>query len=65
MNVSRINLAALADQLKKYENKWIAISEANKIVSSGTTYQEARKGAKEGLNIALFKVPRLDAYLAP
>ena len=59
-----INLQALEKQLKKYENKWIAISKDNAVLSSGKTYGEAVKKASAKPE-AIFKVPPLHSYLAP
>ena len=63
--IEKIDLGALGQEVSKYENQWIAISDENKIVSSGKTYSEAVRGIAENQNAALFKVPRLDAFLAP
>jgi len=50
----------LEDELEKYENRWVAISESDrKIVGSGETAVQAKNEAKtRGYSeIALFKVP--------
>lgn len=65
INIENIDLSILNKELKKYENKWIAISDKNKIVSSGKTYFEAFSHITKNQNVVLFKVPRLDVFLSP
>ena len=63
-NIDKIDLSVLEDEINKHENRWIAISDQNKIVSSGKTYSEAVSNAKDQ-PVVLLKVPRLDVSLAP
>lgn len=67
IDVNKIDLSKLSDEMRRHEKQWIAISEDNLIVASGATYGEAQKKAKEkGVSkTALFKVPPLDYSLAP
>ncbi len=65
ISIENIDLGALSEEMRKYENEWIAVSDENKIVASGKTYAEAFRASGETPNIVLFKVPRSDAFLAP
>ena len=63
-----MDISAAAPQFVDYEDKWIAIDEAdNKIVASGYTIfevdQEAERKGYE--NVLLFKVPRFDLGFIP
>ncbi|MEK6299883.1 MAG: DUF5678 domain-containing protein [Acidobacteriota bacterium] len=63
-----MNLAAFAPQFREYEDKWVAISEAeNRIVASGETVFEVNEAAEQrGYgDVLLFKVPRFDIGFAP
>lgn len=62
--VKNIDLGKLQKELRRHENHWVAISSGNRIVGSGATYGEAveNAGKKE---VILFRVPPLDASLAP
>lgn len=62
--VAHIDLGKLANDVSRYENQWIAVSAENNIVASGATYAEALARAR-GTDVVLFKVPPLDASLAP
>ncbi len=62
--LDQINLEEIAGEIERYENKWVAISSANKIVGSGNTYEEALRGTGGKDDVVLFKVPPLDASLA-
>ncbi len=63
-----MELATLAPQFKNYEDKWIAINEAdNTIVASGDDVFEVdaevqRKGLED---VLFFKVPRFDVSFVP
>lgn len=63
LDVNKIDLSVLADQLHNYECKWIAISEDNKIVSSGMTYAEVLEKVPNPEDVVLFKVPPLEYAL--
>jgi hypothetical protein len=65
MQLNKIDLAKLAPELRRLENQWIAISEANKIVAHGKTYQEVQKKVSNPQQVILFKVPPLEYSLAP
>ncbi|MBI2034015.1 MAG: hypothetical protein HYT13_02870 [Candidatus Liptonbacteria bacterium] len=65
LNYENIDLSKLETELEHFQNKWIAISAQNKIVSSGRTYGEALEKARKEGEVVLFRVPPLDAYLAP
>jgi hypothetical protein len=55
----------LEDEFRKYENKWIAVLEAEqRIVGSGSTAREAKAQAESNgyPEIALFKVPSLSKF---
>jgi len=60
-----IDLSKLASKLSRYENLWIAITADNTIVASGKTYGETLDQVDEPERVVLFKVPPLDAALAP
>ena len=67
MNINKINLEKLSNQLRRYEKQWIAISATNDIVAHGNTYGETlnrakKKGTQETI---LFKVPPLNYSLSP
>ena len=64
MNIDNIDLGKLGSELEQYENQWIAISDENRIVGNGASYQEALEKAGE-TEVALFKVPSLSVSLAP
>lgn len=64
IKIEHIDLGKLAKDVRRYENKWIAVSAGNKIVGSGSTYGEAVEKS-EGNEVVLFKVPPLDVSLAP
>mgnify|MGYP001577682231 CR=1 FL=1 len=65
ININNIDLEKLAPKLDKYENQWVVISSENSIVGNGKTYREALDHASRKDNVVLFKVPRLDVFLAP
>lgn len=65
LNIENIDLSKLGQELEKYENQWIAVSDENEIVGNGKSYREAREKAGEQENIILFRVPSLNASLAP
>jgi len=65
MNIHNIDLGKLGLELEQYENQWIAISDENRIVGNGRSYQEALESAGDVQHIALFKVPSLNVSLAP
>ncbi len=65
MKIENINLEKLEKALEQYENRWVAISDENKIVASGATYKEAVEKASNKENIVLFKVPPLNVSFAP
>jgi hypothetical protein len=53
------------EQLKDYENKWVALLEPEqRIVGSGNDAGEAIQDAQQHgyADVTLFRVPRLDAY---
>jgi len=63
-----MDLAAISDQLEKYENKWVAIDESlEKIVGVGNDAFEATKDAEDHgyQETILFKVPSFDSALIP
>jgi|GEM_PF-3169530 len=66
-DIKKIELEKLASEIVSCEDKWIAISATNTIVSSANTYKETVDGAKKkGFEeVVMFKVPSLDASLAP
>jgi len=64
MNTDKIDLETLGDSLRKFENRWVAISEKNMVVASGLTYSEALEKSRD-IEVALFRVPPLDSTLAP
>lgn len=63
--IKKLDLGKLNRKMRNYENKWIAISIQNTIVSSGNTYKEAVDQIKGGQDVILLKVPPLDASLTP
>lgn len=65
LDVNKIDLSLIADQLRKYEHLWVAISQDNKIVSSGATYSEVLESVQNPEDVILFKVPPLEHALAP
>lgn len=65
IDVNKIDLGKLACELILYEGKWIAVSEENKIVSSGSTYGETVDRVKNTEKVILLKVPLLNYSLAP
>jgi Icc-related predicted phosphoesterase len=67
MDIKKIDLSQLSEKIKKYENKWVAISSDNVIVSGGLTYREALERAKSDgkKDVVLFKVPSLKYSLSP
>ena len=65
IRIENINLGKLEGVLEQYENKWVAISDENKVVASGSTYKETVERADNNMNTVLFKVPPLSASLAP
>lgn len=67
INISKINLESLSDELRRHERRWVAISAQNALVAHGKTYQEAVNKAKKKRikNIVLLKVPPLNYSLAP
>ncbi len=62
---NKIDLSLLAGELARYENKWIAVSEDNRIVASGASYSETVGRVEERNAVVLLKVPPLYASLAP
>lgn len=65
IDLSKIDLAALADRLESYEGKWIAISEENEIVCSGATYAEVTEKLQDRDDVVFLKVPPLEYTLTP
>lgn len=57
----------LLEQLKKYENKWVALKEGKEIVASGEDALQAKREAeKKGFKDAvLFKVMQFSSGYAP
>jgi hypothetical protein len=64
-DIKNVDLGLVQEELKAYVSMWVAISNDNKIVGSGTTYDEALAATKSKVGIILLKVPPLDASLAP
>ena len=62
---NKIDLSSLADELVRYENQWIALSEDSHVVASGRTYGETVERVEHKDAVVLLKVPPLDASLAP
>jgi hypothetical protein len=62
---NKIDLGSLADELVRYENQWVALSEDSQIVASGPTYSETVNRVERKDSVVLLKVPPLDASLAP
>lgn len=62
---NKIDTAKIANELRQYENEWVAISENNHIVASGLTYGETLKKVNQTDEVILLKVPPLDYSLAP
>jgi hypothetical protein len=62
---NRIDLSKLAEELGRFENQWVAISEENRILASGTSYQEVVNALPRPDAVVLLKVPPQDASLAP
>lgn len=63
-----MDLAAISDQLEKYEDKWVAIDEsAERIVGVGDNAFEATADAERHgySDTILFKVPSFDSALIP
>jgi hypothetical protein len=63
-----MDLTAISTQFEKYENKWVAIDEAQeRIVGVGTDAIEATKDAERHgyQDTILFKVPSFDSALIP
>ena len=63
-----MDLTAIATQLEKHENKWVAIDESQeKIVGVGNDAFEATTDAeRQGYqDTILFKVPSFDSALIP
>jgi hypothetical protein len=65
LNISKIDLGKLASALTRYQNKWVAISEENKIVSSGDTYKETVDRVSNPDKVVLLRVTPPDMSLAP
>ncbi len=61
---NKIDLSILADELGRYENQWVAVSEDSRIVASGPTYGEAVARVENKDAVVLLKVPPFDASLA-
>ena len=64
LDINKINLGKLSEQLRRYERQWVAISERNEIVASGRTYGETVRKVKRPEKVVLFKVPPMDYSLA-
>ena len=64
LDISKIDLGKLSEQLRRYERQWVAISERNEIVASGRTYGETVRKVKRPEKVVLFKVPPMDYSLA-
>ncbi|MEK7193184.1 MAG: DUF5678 domain-containing protein [Patescibacteria group bacterium] len=65
VNVNNIDLRKISQDLRSFENQWVAITEDTRIVASGPTYGETVRQVKEGSDVVLLKVPSFDASLAP
>ena len=65
VNIENIDLGKLGSELERYENQWIAVSDENRIVGNGRSYQEALERAGDAEHVAMFKVPSLNVSLAP
>ncbi len=65
IDIKNIDLGKLQSQLRRYENQWVAISDDNKIVSHGQTYQDAVDKVKRADDVVLLKVPPFEYSLAP
>jgi Family of unknown function (DUF5678) len=42
IDLAKVNLEKLSQALPRYEDQWVAITAANKIVANGRTYKERR-----------------------
>ncbi|MDQ2920500.1 MAG: DUF5678 domain-containing protein [Acidobacteriota bacterium] len=63
-----MDIASISTQLKEYEDKWVAISEADgKVVGVGNDAFEATEAAeRKGYHdTILFKIPTFDSALIP
>jgi len=49
----------------RYEDEWVAISAENRIVAHGKTYADTIAQVENPEEVAMFRVPPLDATLAP
>lgn len=64
--LSKVKLEKLSGVIGRYEGQWVAVSAANAIVASASTYAEALSAAraKGASEVVLFKVPPLNYSLA-
>ncbi|PIT92015.1 MAG: hypothetical protein COU08_04130 [Candidatus Harrisonbacteria bacterium CG10_big_fil_rev_8_21_14_0_10_42_17] len=67
INIKKINLEKLDRELERLQEKWVAISEENKIVASGKTYNEALKNIKPEMKekTIFLKIPPLNYSISP
>lgn len=65
VDINKIELEKLAQELPLYQLRWVAISIKNKIVASGSTYRETVRKVKHPEEVVLFKVPPTGYSLAP
>ena len=62
---NKIDLSQLAEELGRYENQWVAISEESRIVASGPSYEDTVRQVSQKDSVILLKVPPLSYSLAP
>ncbi len=62
---NKVDLSQLAEELGRYENQWVAISEESRIVASGPSYEAAVRQVSQKDLVILLKVPPLNYNLAP
>lgn len=65
LDINKIELGKLSEELRRFERRWVAISTRNRIVASGPTYGETVSKVKHPEEVVLFKVPPMDYSLAP
>jgi len=65
IDINKVNLEKLAPELCTLQDKWVAISNENRIVASGYTYGEAMNQVKRPDDVILLKVPPVEYSLAP
>jgi hypothetical protein len=65
LDIKKIDLGKLAKPLARYRDKWVAVSEENKIVANGGTYKETVDQVPLPEKVVLFRVTPPDASLAP